>query len=494
MNANRQEKDVAGVGNPGFGGRRLFASRAFRLLCICAWLFLASSTIFADTHYVDVNSPNPLAPYTSWETAAKSIHDAVDAAGNGDTVLVGAGTYNIKSTIVISKGLTVRSVNGPETTIIDANRNCRVFKLNSGNGPVTMEGFTVTGGYIDSGGAHGGGIVAGGSDSTKISNCIVEGNEAGTCGGINVSAGKGRTILATIENCIVRNNRSNGHCGGINATMWENATGSIVFENCAVYGNRAAYQGGGILNHNPDTAKNVRVVNCTITGNFSQTSCGGVKNVDAYNSIIYDNSAIDYGSSDVGGTGCRVSNSCSSLPSSSNTGNIRKKPKFVNAKGGDFRLMPDSPCIDAGSNLHSTQSTDLDGNPRIMGINRDGDSVVDMGAYEFQVIHVEIDIKPASGNKSINLTVGGLLPVAILSSEIFDASKVDPSSIRFVDTKPVRHMLQDVDEDGDIDLLLEFKRKALELDSDITKATLIGQTRNNQPFVGSDVVEILPAR
>jgi hypothetical protein len=48
---------------------------------------------FAATLYVDVNSSNPIVPYTNWATAAHVIQDAVNAAASNDTVLVTNGLY-----------------------------------------------------------------------------------------------------------------------------------------------------------------------------------------------------------------------------------------------------------------------------------------------------------------------------------------------------------------------------------------------------------------
>jgi len=57
---------------------------------------------------------------------------------------------------------------------------------------------------------------------------------------------------------------------------------------------------------------------------------------------------------------------------------ITSLPLFVDMASGDLHLQSNSPCINAGKSAYVANSTDLDGNPRIVN------GTVDIGAYEFQ--------------------------------------------------------------------------------------------------------------
>jgi hypothetical protein len=71
--------------------------------------------------------------------------------------------------------------------------------------------------------------------------------------------------------------------------------------------------------------------------------------------------------------------------------NSSENPLFVDAAGGDFHLMPDSPCVDTGNSaVASADGVDIDGNERIIG------SSVDRGADEtFRAWYVDAEAAPS---------------------------------------------------------------------------------------------------
>ncbi len=78
-------------------------------------LVFAQTTWYVATNGLDSNSG------LSWEEPYLTISNAVGNADGGDVVLVSDGTYLIAAAIQISKPLIVRSVNGPEVTIVQRN-------------------------------------------------------------------------------------------------------------------------------------------------------------------------------------------------------------------------------------------------------------------------------------------------------------------------------------------------------------------------------------
>jgi hypothetical protein len=178
-------------------------------------------------------------------------------------------------------------------------------------------------------------------------------------------------------------------------------------------------------------------------------------------------------------------------------GNIDEDPLFVGVDEGNFHLSPNSPCIDVGSNTApKLPDFDFEGDLRVLDGDADGVAVADMGIDEVPPepvtpLEVEIDIRPGSPSNTINLNSGGTVPVAILSDGDFDATKVSPDTVLFAEAGQVDFEFLDVDSDGDIDQLLEFMIRELDLDSGSTEATLTGRTIDGVLVEGTDSVNII---
>jgi hypothetical protein len=103
-----------------------------------------------------------------------------------------------------------------------------------------------------------------------------------------------------------------------------------------------------------------------------------------------------------------------------------------------------------------------------------------------------IDIKPGSYPNSINLKSNGVVPVALLTTADFNASAVNPSTIKFAGASPLKWKMEDVDGDGDLDMLFHFSTQDLNLNGDSLEATLTGKTTGGIDFEGKDSVNIVP--
>ena len=157
-------------------------------------------------------------------TAYPTIQAAIQAAANGDTVLVAAGTYSGPGNRDIDfggKSLTVMSQAGAGSTIIDCggyksadgSGNHRGFYIHRGEKNATISGFTVKNGY-----------------ETHISTIP----DSGDGGGVFNYNGSG--------------------------------SGTITLTNCTITANTATYSGGGVYNFNGSSGT-ITLTNCTITAN-----------------------------------------------------------------------------------------------------------------------------------------------------------------------------------------------------------------------------------
>ena len=117
------------------------------------------------------------------------------------------------------------------------------------------------------------------------------------------------------------------------------------------------------------------------------------------------------------------------------------------------------------------------------------------------VIPVSIDIKPGSDPNSINCTNHKeSIAVAILTTDDFDATTVDHTTVTFEGatethvnkkTGVARRHEEDVDGDGDTDLVLHFRLGDTGLTCDSTEGSLEGETFDGQGIEGTDAVRMI---
>ncbi len=331
-----------------------------------------------------------ISPYTNWVNAATNIQAAVDAVGDGVTVLVTNGVYGLFRHIVIDKGITVKGLNGADVTVVDGNNAVRCFLVDHSN--AVVEGFTIRKGAVEAGynlpagsgvyinrgtvrncviaenrlsGQAGDGIGVYMTNDSRLVNCVVANNSytgtAGTVRGAGVSCWGGE-----IWNSVIRGNTNaanNSDGGGLYLT------GGRVARNCLIVDNLAK-RGGGVFGG--------LIQNCTVVSNRGHTATAegcGTYNSSSTNSIVFSN--VDASGNITNFSGGTYAYSCT-WPLRAGIGNIDSDPLFIAPALNNYRLQKDSPCVDAGTNMAwMIDGVDLDRKPRL---NRR----VDMGCYEFR--------------------------------------------------------------------------------------------------------------
>lgn len=391
-------------------------------------LFLLSLPGFAATLTVPITFP--------------TIQLAIDAAKDGDTILVLPGSY-VENINFKGKAVIVRSDEGPRITCIDGNQAESVVSFYNQEGPDSiLDGFLITNGNA----LFGGGIYCMDADPV-IRNNVIRGNEAEFSGGgvfckrampeirynrilDNQTDGNGGGIYCVTQSSprilgnVIANNSAKMTGGGIHSYLDCSPiiTNNMVFDN-------SADEGGGIFIGENDIA----ITNNTIFNNSAANEGGGLYcflcDATVTNTIFWSddspsgpeiwigyNSVLNIDHSDVeGGMGAVFVEPGSTL----NWGPamISAVPRFVDPMQDDFHLFHDSPCRDSGDpNAPGLPDYDFEGDPRI------AEGGVDMGADEFH-IHLYCTGDATPGGKVEAKLVGppGTAPVGLwIGSGVLD--------------------------------------------------------------------------
>lgn len=104
------------------------------------------------------------------------------------------------------------------------------------------------------------------------------------------------------------------------------------------------------------------------------------------------------------------------------------------------------------------------------------------------VATVAIDIKPGSDVNPINPDSQGRIAVAILSTDTFDATQVDTSTVHFGTANVVTATIEDVNGDGRPDMVLHFNTTDVGIACGDASATLTGTSLSGQLIQGSDSI------
>jgi len=265
-------------------------------------LILLGNAVFATT----INIPGDYS----------TIQAGIDAASNGDTVLVQPDTYvenidyNGKSIVVGSLFMTTSDTSYIASTIIDGNQNGSVVSFqNSEDSTSVLSGFTITNGSGTSLGSstYGGGVYCW-YTSPSLNNLTVMNCSASSSGGGIICFYSN----SNLENVTIANN-SAADGGGIYCGY-----SSPSLKNVTITGNSASSYGGGIYCSSSDPT----LVNCIIWNDSPQEIF-----------VLSGTTTVTYSDIQGGWTGI---------------GNIDANPLFCNPNSGDFTLSEDSPCVGTG--------------------------------------------------------------------------------------------------------------------------------------------------
>ena len=362
------------------------------VLGVC--LGLGAQPVSAGVIYVDDNAPAG-GNGSSWATAYARLQDALAAASAGTEIRVAGGIYRPDRSAAHPTGTGARTASFELASGVALRGGYAGYGAPDPNERSFLDHPTVLSG--DLAGDDGPDFQFNVENSYHVVTGVWLGS-ATVLEGVTITGGNADDVAPddsgggiynlyaspTLTSCTLTDNYAAGDGGG--CANYDGSSPTMV--NCVFSGN-SADAGGALYNVNSSPS----LTNCTLVGNDANQA-GGVLNDSGsptlVNCILWDNQGEQFLNLGVAEGAIRYSNIQGGFGGPGNTSAV---PRLVDADGGDLRLRPGSPCIDAGdaTALPSGVSTDRDGNPRLHDDPGKTDTgipvgavVIDMGAYEFQ--------------------------------------------------------------------------------------------------------------
>jgi predicted outer membrane repeat protein len=221
-----------------------------------------------------------------------TIQAGINAAVNGDTVLVAPGTYK-ENINFMGKAITVTSSGGAKVTTIDGGFAASVVTFSTGETSASvLSGFTITNGKASFGG---GGIEISSASPTMLKN-VIKNNQACDGDGIEVSFGspiiRGNQIVGNIQSGC-----SGGTGGGgieIGGAASAKVVGNLIANNNAGDG----IGGGGISLF---AAGIPTIMNNIFMGNTNVTTGGAISMYNMSDAVVVQNLFVNNSSPQGGG-------------------------------------------------------------------------------------------------------------------------------------------------------------------------------------------------
>lgn len=231
----------------------------------------------------------------------KNIQDEVDAANEGDTILL-KGTYysNGNDSISINKRLTIT---GDSTAVLDGKHLSTAFNINEEGAGTIIRNLK----FINGNGDIGSAVFVGAKD-VKIENCIFEDNHANRGGAIHSKYDLVTAPRLIVDNCQFRRNTGyyegfDKFSAGAALSIYgvDSEVRNSIFEDNWVKGTQESY-GGAIQIGMDEPGSNGKVINCIFINNsatsideFSHGGAGCIRSGTSYANCLFINNSADEG-------------------------------------------------------------------------------------------------------------------------------------------------------------------------------------------------------